>query len=574
MVDRVDIVRAALEEEFRLDPVWRYFRDLAGMNHRRAFSSTARRQCIFAGQRTGKTTLIRCEAAAYFRGIHPFRPRTRPVPILVIAPSLSQLATIYRKGFLDESMLYVRDELAAGDPSLLEAVKRPLIPECEIRKNNRGRPDIKWANTRFGKAPGMIPHVDGTEMYFHISGDPNSWKRIEGMDFAAIFRDEAIGDDNIGNTLVTRQMEYWDKADLPEAGFYKWGATELAITQEWIDFRKRCEDGEKFHEFIELKPEDNPKVTLKNRQDAAAGLSKEEADKRVWGTDTAVGGALIYKGKFDRARHVMAEHYEPSDEANLWAVWDPGLRHPFGLLCGAIEPENPFQLRVCRFYSETRKTLDYQVNLLAAWLDGRTLEGFIYDSSGATKSDYSRGEQAFVQFEDLLRRIGVKVVRGFLPSKNRYEVTIPMVWRYLDPDPNDKTATPLIMVNPPSPKAPGCETLIEQMYTYRFKDSLSTALKGENIHKINDEACDCLRYWCSREPRWVQRPPNPPKHRPFVKATAIQAPRTSRDPFAIRPDMTPEQVRHVQMLAESAKMVRAMRQNGRRRLPECYVGPL
>ncbi len=522
---------------------------------------------------SGKTTLLRASAAAYFRGIHPFRLRTKPVKILVVAPSMAQLATIYKRGFLNASMLHVTDEQKLIWPDLEEVVKRPLIPESEIAKNSKGKPDIAWGVSKFGKVPGLITHVDGSEMYFHISGDDNSWKRIEGMDFHAIFRDEADGNENIGNTFITRLMEYWDKPDYPDAGFYLWGASELQVVTERIEFLKKCKEGEEFHAYFTLATTDNPKVTQKNREDAAKMLGKEEADKRIWGTTTAISGQLVYGRHFSRARHVLGEHYEPSPQANLWIGWDPGTAHPFGLVCAAIEPERPSQLRVVRCYSETRKTLDYQANCIAEWLDGRFLEGLVFDSAGATKAGYSKGESWFIQLEEALKQLGVKIHRGMLPGKNRYDVGIPLVWRYLDPDPTNIHADPLLLINPPSPKAPGCETLIEQLLAYRFKKSIQdgAGLRGDAIHRLFDDLADPLRYLITRQPRWVERVANHKRHEAFATSSIPFPKRGKADPLGDDPTLSEEQRDFRAQLRASRAMVNAHTNTKRSRFNEVRI---
>ncbi len=562
-----DQLYAELDADLALDPCWRYFRDLATPGHRRILESKARLIGITASQRSGKTTVLRASAAAYFRGIHPWRLRKQPVRILVVAPGMMQLATIYKKGFFNASELHVTEEQKLIWPDLAEVVRKPLIPECELAKNSKGKPDIQWGVSKFGRVPGLVRHIDGSEMYFHISGDKNSWKRIEGMDFHAIFRDEADGNDNIGNTFITRLMEHWDKPDYPDAGFYLWGASELQIVTERIEFLKKCQEQQKHYAYFFLENSDNPKVTQQNRVDAAAMLGEEEANKRVWGTATAISGQLVYGRHFSRSRHVLQEHYEPSSQANLWIGWDPGTAHPFGLVCAAIEPERPSQLRVVRCYSETRKTLDYQANCIAEWLDGRALEGLVYDSAGATKGGYSKGESWFLQLEEALTQLGVKIHRGMLPGKNRYDVGIPLMWRYMDPDPSNRQAEPLILINPPSPKAPGCETLIEQFLAYRFKKSVQdgAGLKGDAIHRLFDDLIDPARYLVSRQPRWVQRPPNIKRHQQFA-VSAIPFPRRgTTDPLGDDPTLTEEQRNYRAQLRASRAMVQEHSRGNRKR---------
>ncbi len=568
-----DQLYAELDADLAGDPCWRYFRDLATPGHRAILQSKARLIGITASQRSGKTTVLRATAAAYFRGIHPYRIRTQPVRVLVVAPSMMQLATIYRKGFFQGSELHVTEEQAKIWPDLKSVVKKPLIPEDELAKNSKGKPDIQWGTSKFGRVPGVARHIDGSEIYFHISGDPNSWKRIEGLDFHCVCRDEASGDDNIGNTLITRLMEHWDKPDFPDAGFYLWGASELQVITERIEFLKKCKEGAKHHAWFFLENSDNPKVTQKNREDAAEMLGKEEADKRIWGTTTAISGQLVYGRHFSRERHILKELYEPSPQANLWIGWDPGTAHPFGLVCAAIEPERPSQLRVVRCYSETRKTLDYQANCIAEWLDGRFLEGLVFDSAGATKGGYSRGESWFVQLEEALTQLGVKIHRGMIPGKNRYDVGIPLVWRYLDPDPTNNKADPLLLINPPSPLAPGCEMLVEQFLAYRFKKAIANGdgLKGEAIHRQFDDLLDPCRYICSRQPRWVSRPPNIKRHQAFATSSIPFPRKGNADPLGDDPTLPEEQRNYRAQLRASRAMVAEHTRSPRQRFREVRV---
>lgn len=561
-------------DELQVDPCYRYFRDLATPGHRRVLESRARLIGVTAMQRSGKTTLMRASAAAYFRGIHPWRKRLNPVQVLVVAPSMMQLATIYKKGFLNSSGLYVTPEQAQRWPDLREIVKLPLIPSDELLLKPSGKPDISWGVSKFGPVPSVIRHIDGSEMYFHISGDKHSWERIEGMDFHAIFRDEANGNENIGNTFITRLMEHWGKPENPDAGFYIWGASELQVVQERLDFLKKCEEGAKFHGYYTLETADNPKVTQQNREDAAGMMTEDEANKRIWGTSSAVSGALVYGKHFSRDRHVLKVRQEPSPEANLWACWDPGFAHEFGLGCAFIEPNKPNKIVMDRCYHAARKTLDYQVNCLLEWLDGRALEGVVYDSTGATKSDYSKGEKAFIQFQTALEKAGVKIHRGFQPGRNVYKDTVPLVWRYLDPDTGNSNADPLFVINPESKDSPGTEWLVNQFYSYRFKVGANPKLQAQSIHRVNDEGVDFVRYLISRQPRWVTRPPNHKRHQPLARTSIPFHRPTITDPLADDPSLPEEMRRHRAMLRESAALMRSRTNGGQRRLGSRYVGGL
>jgi hypothetical protein len=552
-----DEARRLLEERRRLDPVRQFFERYASPEHIAVCSSTAQYQYIDAPNRSGKTTCMLMEAAAYLRGIHPFRPKPQsgPVRILMIAPSRAQLATIFKKRLLERSDLRSPDEP--------ELAKRPMIPPHEIRRTKAGKPDITYTESPQGKALGRLALVDGSEMFFCVSGDPNGWQRVMGNDYHAVFRDESVGNDNLTPEIITRLLDHQQRPDEPHAGFYKWGCTELVITNELTEFKAKCgaprhdgtpRDPVEGHHYVKLSPQANPSITMAAREKMALALGDEAAAVRLFGTAALGAGLTIYGRQWSSSRHILAEDYTPGPLDNLWVGWDPGWDHPYGIGIFAINRDAPLQLRFIRFHTGRHMTLEQQAHGLAQWLDGRFLEGWISDPA-AKKTEHNRGLSLATQMEQLIEGMHVRINRGFLFGRNRYEDTIPLVQRYLDPDSGNARATPLLVFNP---TADGMGQAIEQMVGYRVRPKSNGQARGYNIHKENDTAPDIVRYVISRQPAWAERDPNHAKTIHPVPAYGQLPQRRTPEPLAITPDMDEAQRVHVMRLRESSRMISSM----------------
>lgn len=487
-----------------LSPLGLYFNHLAGPGHRKAASCLEHIQVIDSTNGRGKTTLLLAEVLAFFMNCHPTRKRTRAVRILVIAPSRFQLAMIYTPRIMEASAFACPDSFS---PNLKTIAGGPMLDLEHVRVTHSGRVpklDIAWTPGSGARGLSRMVHRDGTVIIFHISGDKNSWKRIESDEFDAIFRDEATGNESLGDTLRTRLRTSWADTDgITGGGFYKWYFTFQDAPPEAMDTRRRARDEQAFHAFTQLGSEDNCQaVTQKTREEIGSTMSKRAAEIRMYGTRDLQNDLLIFGNHFNRERHVLAQHHEPSERANLWVSWDPGLRHPCAILFACLEPDFPAQIIIWAAIVESGLTIDNQAGRIAAMLDGRFLTGFVYDHHGATQTNTALGKRQCDLMEEGLAARGVKVKRGLEAGNSSYDLTFQLMWTYLDPQPGNPLASPLLVVNPPSPQAPGTDELIEGMYRYRWKDPGIHTLAREAVVCEDDDAVSAARYLLSMQPRW------------------------------------------------------------------------
>ena len=536
---------AALAEMRAADPVRVFMDKLATVTQRGILSCPETYVLVTSANQGGKTTVAIVDCAATLRGIHPFQPWFGPVKVIVVVPSRAQAASIWGARLLTGSE--IRKTITTPKGKVVDLGTRPLIPASEIDK-------VSWAYSPQGKYPGKLVLKNGSEMIVILSGDVNSWKRLQGVAADKVYRDEAVGNEDIGNELNPRLLVSQTSAqrgERPWGGRVLWVATNTLINEEFENYKRRCEDNIAGHRIFWIDPRENPAVSMEVRASMRDTMSDEAASIRMDGTGNAVNDVLIFRNQWKTDRHVLKEVYEPDHMDNLWIAWDPGIKSAFGLVGACQTPENPLQVRVCKCWTEKRQTIDYQANIIRDWLDGRVLEGIVYDPA-ANKSEYSHGQSIYCLLADLLAKMGIKIIRGFLPGRNRYEDTIPLMQRYFDPDPHNRTCPPLVTINPESPETPtGTGELINQLMRYRFKNAQTQSLKGASIFRTDTDLVDPLRYLISRQPCWAKRDPNHRIHSTFA-ASAMPLPE-NRETGPLDDDASlPPDIRiHRQRLRES-----------------------
>lgn len=536
---------AALAEMRASDPVRVFMDKLATPTQREILSCPETYVLVTSANQGGKTTVAIVDCAATLRGIHPFQPWFGPVRVIVVVPSRAQAASIWGARLLKGSE--IRKSITTPGGKVVDLGSRPLIPVSEIDK-------VSWAYSPQGKYPGKLVLKNGSEMIVILSGDANSWKRLQGVAADKVYRDEAVGNEDLGNELNPRLLVSQtssQRGEHPWGGRVLWVATNTLINEEFENYKRRCEDAIAGHRLFFIDPKENPAVSMEVRASMRDTMSDEAASIRMDGTGNAVNDVLIFRNQWKTDRHVLPEVYEPDHMDNLWIAWDPGIQSAFGLLGACQTPMNPLQVRVCKCWTEKRQTLDYQANIIRDWLDGRMLEGIVYDPA-ANKSEYSHGQSVYRLLADLLGKMGIKIIRGFLAGRNRYEDTIPLMQRYFDPDPHNRTCPPLVTINPETPDNPtGTGELINQLMRYRFKNAQAQSLKGSSIFRKDTDLVDPLRYLISRQPYWAKRDPNHPIHQTFA-ASALPLPE-SHQTGPLDDDTTlPSDIRiHRQRLRES-----------------------
>ncbi len=495
----------------REDPCEQY---KPGPTIKACFASNALYRMLAANNQVGKTTGIQVEAVRMMRGKHPYKPWFGPVRILIVVPSRAQAALVWGQRLLEKCEML-------GDIG-----KHPFIPKREIKKVYR-------AYSPLGPYPGAIHLKNGSQAYMVLSGDKNSWKRIEGMTFHYVIRDEADGNENLGEELQLRLIKNQDNPECPWAGGILWGFTATKINDEAELFTERCKAGLKtavgFHEYFFIEPNENPAVSMKGREALKDVLSEEAYKIRGIGRSSAADNERIYARFWDAKRHERKTPYiiQPSD--NLWICYDPGWRHPCGILCGAISKDEPRKIRVCRWYCYKWGTRSQHMSDMAEWLGGRTVTCIVCDP--AILKTESNGRSYFSLMNEELPTHGINMHRDLTTGRNRNEDGIPLVTQYLEEN--------MLEVDP---FGQGCEDFIGQMIAYRYEKDKDGTLTSV-IHKKKDEAPDCAKYLTSKIPTWSDYG----DHRSVIDQVSA--------PLADGVTLSPDEMLHRQRLAMSEAMV-------------------
>jgi hypothetical protein len=517
------------------DPVVQY---KPGPTARKFIESKAPWRLIFAANQVGKTTALIWDCCAILKNKHPFRKRHKPVRILLLVPSRAQACQVFGARMINASEL--KGEIG----------QKPFLHDHEY-----GR--IEWAYSPQGKYPGLINMADGSVLFVALSGDKNSWKRLEGITFDYVYRDEADGNENLGDELNPRLLKAASLRDShPDhwwLGGMAWGFTKTKVNDEASEFQKRCEDGVPGHEAFypdATVQDENPAVSIEQRMDMATRLSEDAFKLRGLGTATAESILGIFP-EVDFDRHIVPD-YDAGDRDNIWFGWDPGITDRFGLVAFCIRPEYPQTIHVLDWFSERHRTLDYQAQIIARYMQGRRMEGLIADQA-SRRREYSKGQPIIEMFMGIIQdQLRVPVERGHIIGISLIEQTVAQVKRYLDPNPGDATCRPLLVCNE---RARG---FMEGVANARMRNPKAKLGDG-NIAGKNLEAFDLVRYLVSRQPVFVPRPINPRKQEFADTASAFDKPEAkAAGPYDISPGMSADEATHRQRLAYSHRMIDGM----------------
>lgn len=462
-------VQAEVARRLEQDPIRQY---KPGPTQLRCYQSPVLYRMVGGPNQNGKTFHACIEAAGMARGCHPYRRDYGPTKGIILCMSRQQAAEVFTKYLINGSKLKGR------------ADEFPMLPPHEVKR-------IGWNNVGI-RVPVKIELKNGSEIFFYWTGMTDGDTRIAGMQFDWALIDEAAGTQQLLNELMMRLIVAQSDESRPGAGSILWPATGAIVNEAYDDFRTKCMDPKyQDYELFDIQRGENPALSKAMLDRMATSLGEREAQIRIEGKTTRGSDILVYGEQFDVARHVRKDDYliQPSD--NLWISYDPGVDHPSGILCAAISRDAPRKIRCVRFFCERRMTLDYEVQFIVDWLRGRPLEGLVYDPAARKTDKLSHGESVFTQLWKKLTAAGVHVHRGLLQGRNRHKDGIAKTRQYLDPDPFNKNADPLVEMNPG--ENTGCPRLRYQMMKYRGNEQMAFTGVG-GIHKVDDEGPDCLRY--------------------------------------------------------------------------------
>lgn len=493
--------------------------------------SKASRRLIYTNNQMGKTTAMQVDCAWTMRGLHPYRPWCGPVRGLIVVPQRRQASTIWGDRILKSCKM----------PGPWE--ERPWIPEHEIES-------IKWAYSPAGRYPGRITLKNGSELFMALSGVKNSWKSIEGEIFDVVWRDEADGNENLGDELDLRLIRAASKAEAavngtgdPNAwwlGSLAWCFTPTKANDEADTFRELCETGTAGYEMFSPDPNlqvENPAVSVTVRQGMAKTMSADAFAVRVSGTAAAGDVAKIFahRMKEHESRLLLREPYPTHSNDNLVIGYDPGFgKDPCGIMAGIIPQAAPRTLVIQAFYSYRRGSRGDHINTMLEWLNGRACAWMICDPN--IQRTESTGISFFAQFQEDLQAARMRMHAPPIKGRNRLADGLPLVEDYLIG--KDEKQILFDMTGY------GVDQAVKQMEQYRWGvDSSGNVTKTPySSKKVRDEAPDIIKYICSRYPYWIDYGDDP-----FA------------DPGAVAPvieDPDPELSKHQRLIEESQELIR------------------
>ena len=469
-----------LEERRKLDPCYQYkpipaFQAVA--------TSLEPNQCLECANQMGKSSLLQWTAACLARGIHPTRPSYGPTRGLVIVPKRSHAVDW-------GSRLTKRSSLAG---SLAHLGDMPYIPSWEIEHITPAH------GSNMGAYPAKILLKDGSEVFFALSGDDRSWKTIEGWTFDWIIRDEFAGSENMGVTIGRGLLAVRSNATKPHGGLYLWATTSTDPNEEWETFRDAAKAGAAGHAYFTAHfAESDDYVSVVERNKWAANMSEEQRAVRAFGGSSAATSLFIYRRHIDEYAERLLLHvpYQPLPSDNLVLCYDPGWRDPCGILCGYIPKARPNTIILTSFLHYRHGTRLDHVQSIREWADGRLITWFICDP--AIQKTESNGVSFFITFCEDLESSKVKTHGAPIKGRNRNEDGIPLVEDYL----LEKVPGQSILFDM---TGEGIPDAVNQLRQYRYRQNNDgTVSKITYVSKTQrDEACDTIKYLCSRRPTWM-----------------------------------------------------------------------
>lgn len=479
---------------------------------------------ITSVSRGGKSTIACVDLAWMLRGIHPYRKNYRPITLMQFTPSRLQAANVIGSKLFKKSELL----LPNAPPGVAD---NPMIPSWEIEKLNE-------PNVGGMKVPYELIMKNGNRLLFSWSGVDGIEKRIAGLRLDGAYVDEDAGTSQLFDELYLRLLDSQSDKTRPGLGFFVWSNTNLNYNDAFESFNERVKQSEPGHQIFSIGKNENPAIDNTVRERMRRVLSEDAAVTRM---DTGSGAGLrtsIYAKQWDDSRHVMPDEYQIQPDDNLWVGYDPGVAHPMGMLVVAINKDQPMRLNAVMNWMYRGETIEKDVDNLANWLKGRKIAGFVYDTS-LNNRDRGGGPTVLARFKELAAARGINPMGGWYRSKKNHAPGIAMVRHYLDPNPEDRSVPPLLVLSKPTPEN-GVGILRHQILAYRGREATKFTGAGGVVKKA-DESVDCLRYIAMHRPaynaQWAcGRTLDTPTHRVALLDATGTVPVTPMNPKSATPN--------------------------------------
>lgn len=460
-----------------------------------ANTCTARYIAVRGSNRSGKTAFSAYKLACCARRLPNVKTTQVNGVYMVFAPSRSQLSDPWGKKLIKASEVM-------GD-----LFNHPFIPDYEIAN----------VGYTYGAGEPTISNIElknGNRIIFCVSGDKNVWKRVEGKGcILGVILDESAGSEQLLEELVARLLDANSNPQVRrEAGgaWLLWGATQTKKSPAFEHFLSLCQnEAEQYNDYaaFTLPPGENPAIDEAERNKLSTIMSEDAFKIRMQGHGSAASAMAVFPQWDDERNYTkVSEPYIPGDDDNLWVGYDPGT-HYTGIIVFAINRTYPLRMNVVKVWQPQRSTLEYDIVLVRDYLQGRKLEGWIYDQA-ARKVDKSSSKSVLGEINTIITRKGydIQMYRGFMMGVSRYEKNIPLMRSYLKVSDHMNGYPTNFIVN--SDVASGGPLLRWQFMNFAFTDN-AYELKESNIKSGNDHVIDAALYACSRQPCYVDRGKNP-----------------------------------------------------------------
>ena len=489
--------QALLDAMKATSPLMQY-EALASPTQRAFHESNDPNKLITTGERGGKTTTCAMELAWLLTGTHPWKENYGPISVLIMCLSRQQAAQVTQKKLFDQSEL----------PG--EIGKYPIIGKNEIEEMSTLKAHVRTIYS--------VRFRNGSVLDFAWSADPLSFVKVQGAQRHLIFIDEARCSMRLLKQLEARVMDARSMAVRGQAppwlGSILWAATSTEVSDSFDVFKERClnPDIPGYSHFL-LKPGETGAIDQSVIDERASHLTDEEKSVHITGTSSYGSTLQVYGKQWNDERHMLREDHIPTEYANLWLSIDPGVDHPTGIAIVCLEKDCPRLMRVVKCWKHSKQTLSYDVAVIEEWLCGRRLNGIVYDTQ--LNNRVKHGPTMLTIFKELLAAKLLTPQLGYWQSNKGHDrgVGIKRVMEALDPDPYDKSAPPLIVVNPS--RESGGQLLRHEFLKYRTREE--GVYSDGAIIKRDDDIVDNIRYLCGQPlcrfynpnvvcgPAWKQR---------------------------------------------------------------------
>lgn len=484
----------------------------------RFFASDCDERLAIGGNRGGKTTTTMVEIARAVTGQDPYDkyPKTDGVFILV-AIDLAKCAKIfYRKLFKAGAFKVIRDEVTGDwrtfDPELdsdrVDDARKapPLIPSRFVKS-------ISWENKK-DEIPKTIRLKNGWELWFYSSG--GEWP--QGVDVDGVAFDEELERDGWYTEMAARLADRRTKNKTTgkvRSGKFIWSVTPQSATAQLFELYSRAMDEKEGRQAALERGESpeplsidvflfgidtNPHIAQHAKDALKKKYMNNEAEYKVRiEGEFALYGTRVYSEFMPKGAHGI-DSFPIPDDWTTYAVIDPG-RQVCCVLFVAVPPPSNREWGGHKIVFDELYIKRCDAKLFATSFTrrvaGRPIERGIIDHRGGRLTEIGSGLTPEQQYTNALKALNFKFERGgctFAWADDDVKAGIEAVRGMLHIV--DGKSELLVMRDK-------CPNLLKEMDRYSYRKLPNGTVTDEPI-KLNDHACDCLRYTAQAKFRYVK----------------------------------------------------------------------